>query len=232
MIALGSTEISKVCLGSNELSKVCLGSTELWSASSPLPYDAEVEYLQSDGNQYFDTGITADYTIESEIKIEILRQVSSQGVLSARNDTAPTTTSMTARGLAIWVNGRNVALNDYNYDSGWQSNKLTYNQASVIAIRQRKLYVDNTLIVSSTNADEWSFNVTYGLLRGHALNNNWDSRVGNHSKLYYCKIWKGGSLVFDGIPVRLGQTGYLYERISGNLLSRLGTGSFVLGPDV
>ena len=36
----------------------------------------------------------------------------------------------------------------------------------------------------------------------------------------------------DIIPVRIGNVGYMYDRVSGQLFGNAGTGSFVLGPDV
>ena len=68
MISLGATEINKVCLGSDELNKVCIGSTEIWSAVPPLPYDAEVEFLQSSGTQFIDTGVN----VASDLQIDIV----------------------------------------------------------------------------------------------------------------------------------------------------------------
>ena len=35
----------------------------------------------------------------------------------------------------------------------------------------------------------------------------------------------------DFIPVRVGSTGYLYDKVSGQLFGNAGTGDFVLGPD-
>ena len=34
------------------------------------------------------------------------------------------------------------------------------------------------------------------------------------------------------IPVRVGQVGYLYDKVSGQLFGNQGTGAFVVGPDV
>ena len=34
------------------------------------------------------------------------------------------------------------------------------------------------------------------------------------------------------IPVRVGQVGYMYDRVSKTLFGNAGTDSFVLGPDV
>jgi hypothetical protein len=46
-----------------------------------------------------------------------------------------------------------------------------------------------------------------------------------------CKIWDGESLLIHLIPVRVGQVGYMYDKISGQLFGNVGTGSFFLGLD-
>ena len=38
--------------------------------------------------------------------------------------------------------------------------------------------------------------------------------------------------VLDMIPVRVGQVGYMYDRVSKTLFGNSGTGSFTLRPDV
>ena len=50
-------------------------------------------------------------------------------------------------------------------------------------------------------------------------------------KIYYCQIIDG-VLVRDFIPVRVGQVGYMYDRVSGQLFGNAGTGAFIVGPDV
>jgi hypothetical protein len=56
--------------------------------------------------------------------------------------------------------------------------------------------------------------------------------TGSSGNYYYFKIYRNDVLVFDGIPVRIGATGYMYDRVSGQLFGNSGTGNFVLGPDV
>ena len=50
-------------------------------------------------------------------------------------------------------------------------------------------------------------------------------------RIYSFRVSEGGVLRFDGIPVRKGTTGYLYDRVSKQLFGNAGTGDFVLGPD-
>ena len=40
-----------------------------------------------------------------------------------------------------------------------------------------------------------------------------------------------GTYLFDAIPVRVGQVGYMYDKVSGQLFGNAGTGAFILGPD-
>lgn len=47
-------------------------------------------------------------------------------------------------------------------------------------------------------------------------------------RIYHAKFGN----VRDFIPVRVGQTGYLYDRVSGQLFGNLGSGDFILGPDI
>lgn len=56
--------------------------------------------------------------------------------------------------------------------------------------------------------------------------------AGNKVRFYYFKIYNNGVLVRDMIPVRVGQTGYMYDRVSKQLFGNSGTGDFILGPDV
>ena len=53
------------------------------------------------------------------------------------------------------------------------------------------------------------------------------------ARFYSCKIYTGGVLVFDGIPVRKDGRGYIYDRISGRMCGNAGSaGSVTYGPDV
>lgn len=51
-------------------------------------------------------------------------------------------------------------------------------------------------------------------------------------KIYSVQISQGNQIVMDLIPVRVGNVGYMFDKISGNLYGNNGTGSFTLGPDV
>ena len=64
-----------------------------------------------------------------------------------------------------------------------------------------------------------------------ALFNVYNGSFQSNARLYSAIIKDGDTVVFDAIPVRVGTTGYLYDKISGQLFGNAGTGSFILGPD-
>jgi hypothetical protein len=44
-------------------------------------------------------------------------------------------------------------------------------------------------------------------------------------------IKNNGVMKLDLIPVRVGNVGYMYDKVSGQLFGNAGTGNFILGPD-
>lgn len=49
--------------------------------------------------------------------------------------------------------------------------------------------------------------------------------------VYSAQLIINNTLVRDFIPVRVGQVGYMYDKVSGQLFGNAGTGEFILGPD-
>ena len=47
-------------------------------------------------------------------------------------------------------------------------------------------------------------------------------------------VWvkEDDTLVLNLIPVRIGNVGYMYDKISGQFFGNSGSGSFALGPDL
>jgi hypothetical protein len=58
-----------------------------------------------------------------------------------------------------------------------------------------------------------------------------EGNAGVGLRIYYCKIYDNNNLVRDFVPVRVGTTGYMYDKVSRQLFGNIGSGSFTLGPD-
>ena len=53
----------------------------------------------------------------------------------------------------------------------------------------------------------------------------------NKVLLYSFSIEANSKAILDLIPVRVGDVGYMYDRVSGQLFGNQGTGDFIIGPD-
>ena len=51
-------------------------------------------------------------------------------------------------------------------------------------------------------------------------------------RLHSFRISENGVSVLDLIPVRVGDEGFMYDKVSGRLLGNSGSGRFILGPDL
>jgi hypothetical protein len=51
----------------------------------------------------------------------------------------------------------------------------------------------------------------------------------NFSKVRIYRFYIEGKI--DLVPVRIGNVGYMYDKVSGKLFGNAGTGNFILGPD-
>ena len=50
-------------------------------------------------------------------------------------------------------------------------------------------------------------------------------------RIYSAKMVSNRVSIFDFVPVRKGNIGYMYDRVSGQLFGNQGTGAFIIGPD-
>jgi hypothetical protein len=191
---------------------------------SHLPYDAEVEWLGTDGRQGIDTGI---YPTALNLTIEMTTQNLLRFGWAYNNNANGTWIGIVANYAhwKNWNNGYKYAINNYS-DGKW--NVWTYSM-------KNGLYKNGTLIKSFTATlgtspiAEFPL-ILIGYYDAYIQGNRYVS-LGYDVKISDCKIYKDAELVRDFIPVRKGQVGYLYDKVSGQLFGNAGTGSFILGSD-
>lgn len=213
-----------------------LGNTGAFLAGK-LPYDAEVEYLESTRTQWIDTGI-APNVIDSSI--EITYASGSGHLFGARTSSDPSHRhlwSLYAPNTAFircdWIGSR-----DY-ISVAASAKKVTFvSHANGSSI----LYNDTTYAGNSKTTINYSIYL-------FAVNTSGSVSVAIRMKLYDFKIWQSNFLVRDLIPVRFtneqGQSeGAMYDRANpavgmnpdgsprtDGLYRNRGTGTFLYGAD-
>lgn len=211
-----------------------IGATDiLWKP----PYDSEVEYLGSNGTSYFNLvsypAVARTYKGGSDDE----QVITFKGYLKY---TYGWGTLVTLRYLP---SGRSFELAEYpqlTYRYGSSQNRgvltdavHTFTTKYGFTGNGSSVSVDGNVILSSDsvfNHSSWSYFNVFAGYNGSAI------RAG--SRFYRLSIERNKEVVLDFIPVRVGQSGFLYDRANptegpyGNgLYPKSGAGEFVLGPD-
>ena len=196
-------------------------ATIAYTQTGTLPYDTEIEYLESDGAQSMDSGIIpTDYDNTIEAKITFLGY---------------TTTGLWTAWFAAYTNENSNAYRIIR-NNGSNTQVLVYNGRKASGGGTTyNVTVGNTynIKLSPTSGNINGTSITYNSTTG---NQNTSSLKlfysGSKTRVFNFKLSKGNTVLLNAIPVRVGTVGYMYDRISGNLYGNTGTGSFTLGPDV
>lgn len=228
MIAFGASDMTKAYVGSTEGSKAYLGDELVWGGSSPvLPYDAEVEYLGFTGTQWINTGITGNR--DTTVTIDLCPTTSSTMVAFGYRSSA------TSKNISVIVSTVNIIVDFGNYNNTRLSAPYSANSWYTVYDSRSKrevTTVEDGTSVSDTRTYSKTF-TTASTLRigytGSTFPSGYTYFIGLVGK---CVIANSSTTVRDYIPVRVGQVGYLYDRVRGELFGNSGTGNFTLGPDV
>lgn len=235
MSYIGNTEVGKMFLGNDEIAKGYLGDELVFDnsgGSSGQSYDSEIEYLESSGTQYIDTGIVASTDFACEIKAEFTANGNSWDTLLGSYS------GITAYGVALALRYGNDANKCYIQFGGDGNASRAISSINTLGLHTYKTSASNSIVKidvdGSVNTNPYDNAQPSPLSMYLFARHRADTSIGNYAKakVYYCKIWIGGVLVRDFIPVRVGQVGYMYDRVSSILFRNLGTGLFTLGNDI
>ena len=229
-IGSGIGAMSIAAIGSPKRGR--LGSRNVYDIWSQLPYDSEVEYLGSTGTQYIDTcyvGSSVSTQFSIEYRIEDL--VTNKTVLGSR---------VNPSSRHCWVSFIPEGV-QVGYGGAYYNVPLKIGIGSRIRVigsivNGRFQYVCENLLSGEINT--WS-----SALMSFPCTNKyvfWNGVLSPKSmRLYSLRFWEfeSSELAADYIPVRItneyGETeGVLYDRVSGMFFHNIGTGSFIIGPDV
>ena len=220
LVAAGSANISASFAG-NEDYYASTVTYALTVESSALPYDAEVEYLESSGTQYIDTGVVLDSTFDN---VEVVFGITSRntnnryfGALDENNNYCQIreTTSYKIRlrwGTSSYVQSSSGAANGDIF-------KCIVSSGTAQVLRQNGDAFTSSLSIGTAfpSISTWLF----------GTHSTGTSNISTGMRFY--KFSCEGR--FNFIPVRVGQVGYMYETVSGQLFGNAGTGDFTIGPD-
>lgn len=190
----------------------CQGETDTFAVA--VAYDAQVEYLQSSGTQYIDTGISPHQNIALEIKWKNTSNQNSKYLFGSGATNSDCIRAYIGSSSNWRFGGGSVSISTQD---------TTTRTATMNKIR---------ITINGTN---YNYSGSVGTFSSSTSIKIFASATGSlqiSTRIYYFKVWDNETLVMDLITVRVGQTGYMYDRVSGTLFGNDGTGDFIVGADV
>lgn len=189
-----------------------------------LPKDViPIEYLESSGTQWIDTLVNQKETqiylsVEVNIQVPVLE--------SGEHDIAGSGLGSTPT----------MGYSDSSYFT-WSYSGTMWTPKSANTDWHNNIYIFSTNGVRRFSEDGISFfTQTINVFGGGAFNSLFlfassPNRFPLKCRLKSVKIIIDDVLRFDAIPVRVGQVGYMYDKVSKQLFGNAGTGKFILGAD-
>lgn len=201
------------------------GILEQYPPLPPLPY-IELEYIQSTGTQYIDTGFKANQDTAIELSVNFTVVNITQCLFCSRYDA----NDRTFTNFLINTSVRS----DYNTSQTIVSNFSTAaNTNYLIKQDKNKFYIDNQLKLTHSSGSFTSPN-NLVLFANYSLNTSYHLDNYAKLKLYACKIWDNDILVRDMIPVKRISDNEIciYDKVTEQFYTNLGTGTFTAGPEI
>ena len=230
MIVFGASDMTKAYVGSTEGSKAYLGDELVYenSVTPALPYDAEVAFLQSSGTQYIQLPMNVASGTYFEVDMYIIpvyKSTSKYSIFSA-NPYTQFESKFYQRNSSTYLFTFDSTIGTYNsrdgVGGGWTA--AQGEESHVILSTDGKTANNGTYTPLSRPL---TANITaFRLFGGYRNNNRYPV------KFRKFKVTAGTTVLYDLKAVRVGQVGYMYDSVSGELFGNAGTGSFTLGADV
>lgn len=182
--------------------------------------------MENTGTQYIDTIYKHNQNTRFVSRVSIQQHRDWTAIFGSWGNTSPSQsvlgmeTSDSTLGIALYYS--NVS-NVFNYSMS--------NLGSILQvdINKNSITVNGTTSSYSQSVFQSIYNDTlFGVTHydGSVL------RCVSIIRIYDFQIYENDVLVRDFIPVRRGNIGYMYDRVSGKLFGNKGTGNFILGADV
>ena len=188
-----------------------------------MPYDAEVEWIETDGYSWIVTPYIED--VDCTISFKCRRSTwRTYGALFGNY------ISETHNSTRIIFSGSDDGHSYVNFVSRpsntYYAPFTLKNNDFVVVMDKNGITVGQTFY--AYNRSVGTSNSTYLTLFAR---DSTGTRCNAGDRLYNFSISKNNDFVFDFIPVRIGTTGYMYDRVSKKLFGNVGSGTFVLGED-
>ena len=181
------------------------------------PYSRRLQYLESTGTQYIDTGVMPDLANGDQIELKFYGAEMTgdpKSVFGSRNVTGGTVVN------AIYQHGSVIVFGD---SSGYTGVSFSYRNEHILTVNDTKISDNGNVVVQTPKRVTCDFPIYLFAMnnRGNVLG------IYPGLQIYDWKFWHNGTLAQHLIPVLdRGGVPCMYDTISRSLKYNAGTGTF------
>lgn len=182
-----------------------------------------LEYIESSGTQYINSGFKPNQNTRVIMDIEILSTSGTTcAIFGGRNATGTSNNS-----FVLWKISQSAFRSDYR--SNTLNISVTPTGRHLIDKNKNSTNIDGTTVTHTAGTFQSSYPLV--IFANNGLGTIESRKV--HARLYYCQIYDNNTLIRDYLPIRTedGQVG-LIDMLTETFYPNLGTGSFTAGPSV
>lgn len=184
----------------------------------------QLEYIQSSGTQYIDTGVYGSNKLSVEIDFQPTTSPTYDNNIAIIGSWASTPYS-----IRYYTQGLYFFYGSDQTDASTGNSALIETKRHKIKTDKNKLYLDGTLIKTYT---ENTFTTESNLAIFGQRGSSATSRLSS-AKLYNCKIYDGDKLIRNFVPcTNSSDVAGLYDTVNDVFYTNNGTGSFTKGPRI
>ena len=195
------------------------------AAHGALPAEyQEIEYLESPGNCYVDTGVIGKMNTCCETKMRWVELSNDGGFLASR-------TGNTRFYMIYSFEGWDMAFDATHVNGTGYTPGADYVVTVTASNNVQRMSLDGEELYSKTGSYSFDTGVTLALFNLHE-NGTYRSDLMAKSRCYYLKLWQDDELVRDFTPCvrKADDKPGLYDAVTGDFFP--GVGNFTLGPNV
>lgn len=195
------------------ITDVTPGTIEPGESRLPDGY-TELEYIESSGTQYIDTGFKPNQDTKIEVKFQT-EQAQQGGICVA---------------ATAWVNNGFGIFVDTSLYGNSNLGVVNHGPEPITCVLDKNTLYQGESVIGQFNASEFQVSYNLFILAWNQSNSPVEFTVG---KLYSCKIHDNDVLIRDFIPCKnpLGSIG-LYDLENDLFYGNSGTGKFIAGPEI
>ena len=218
--------MSRIYIGETPISSVMIGGKRYVARSNnseiPAKYQ-RLEYVESTGTQYIDTGISSGTNAEYEIKFNPLTLFKKYETYFGGDKTPPVPKIIYENGIEM-----QTVIGDHSVQL---KGVFPMNTAGVIKYTSDATADCNGTTFSSTR---WVAGAGWGNLSVYVARSNEETKLYATMRLYYLKMWTNGELVRDLFPVKNKTTSIvgLWDTVSRTFFTDGNGGNFLGGDQV